>query len=475
MSTLSSNYIENRNRLEILLRPGNSFDIVDRHIQIGGRNASLYTIDGFTKDEVLEKILEFLMSVQAQDLKGIPNAKEFCKRYITYIETSLSNDTDTIISAVLSGCLALLIEGYDQAILLETRTYPVRSVQEPGSDQVLRGSHDGFVETLIFNTALIRRRIRDPRLTFQIIPVGTSSKTDVAVCYMDKVVDEKRLNSLIQAMKNIHVKALSLNQESLAEALLHPRWWNPFPKVRYTERPDTAAACLLEGDILVLVDNSPSAMILPTSFFTFTQDVNDFYFPPITGTYLRLIRILVFFFTYLLTPIWLLFLNNPQWVPPSLSFIIIKEPGAVPVFWQLIGIELLIDGLKLASLNTPSALSNSFSIIGALLLGEFAVKSGWVSTEAVLYMAFVALSSFALPSYELGYAIKFFRILALVGVSLFNLWGLIGAVLLFIVTLASTKPLGGGSYLYPLIPFNGKAFLSLIIRMPLKKEDRKQL
>lgn len=468
---LSSDYAENSKALRKILRVDECFDIVAKDMDIAGRRASLFFVDGFAKDEVMEKILEFWMKASADELRTLQTAEEFSNKLVSYVETDVTGEYSRIVTAVLSGTLALLVEGYDKAILVDARTYPSRGVEEPDDDRVLRGSRDGFVETLVFNTALIRRRIRDPRLTMEILQVGKKSKTDVVLCFMKGIAEEKVLQAIRERIERITIGALTMSQESLAECLIKRQWWNPFPRVRYTERPDAAAASALEGKILIIVDNSPAVMILPTSLFDFGQDTNDFYFPPLVGTYLRLVRIVIFALTVLLTPVWYLLIQNPGWIPDWLDFIRIGEMNSVPVIAQLLIIEFVIDGLKLASLNTPNVLSNSFSVVGALILGDFAVQANWFVPEVVLYMAFVAIANFTQPSFELGYAFKLFRMVILVLTSLFHLWGFIGGVLLMIFVAATTKTITGRNYLFPLIPFHGSAFLSLFIRRPINRKN----
>lgn len=283
------------------------------------------------------------------------------------------------------GIWVCLFKAFSSCTLIDIRTYPARSVEEPEKDKVLRGSRDGFVETVVFNTALIRRRIRDPKLTMSILSAGESSHTDIVVCYMENRADLELVQRVKERIGHIKVQGLTMSQESLAEALISSKWRNPFPKTRYTERPDTAAAALLEGRIIILVDNSPSAMILPSGIFDFFREADDYYFPPITGTYLRITRIAIFLLTLFLTPLWLLLVEHPQWIPPWLSFIGVSKPNGVPLLAQLLVLEFAVDGLRMASTNTPSIMSNSLSIIGALLLGDFAVQSGWFVPETILY------------------------------------------------------------------------------------------
>lgn len=235
---------------------------------------------------------------------------------------------------------------------------------------MLRGARDSFAETLVINTALIRRHIRDSRLTMQYHSVGSVSKTDVVLAYLEGRADPETVQGLAEKIDALDVKTLSMGQESLSECLIPKRWYNPFPRVRYTERPDTAAATICEGGIVLIVDGTPSIMLLPSSFFDFFQDTNDYYFPPLVGSYLRLTRYLIYLLTLFLIPVWFLLVKNPQFIPPWLSFIQVENPNDVPIFFQLLVVELVIDCLKQASLNTPAALGGSFSVVSALILRE---------------------------------------------------------------------------------------------------------
>ena len=382
------------------LRAEESFDLIYRTMTIGGKGACLFFIDGLVKDEVMEKIMEFFYSAKPED---VTDAHSFVKSSVPYIEVALSDDEDLICTNILSGILVLVVDGFDKAISIDVRTYPQRDSSEPDRDKVIVGSRDGFVETLVANTALIRRRIRNPSLTMKILSVGSLSKTDVVLCYMDDHVDHALLNKLLKKIQDAPVESLTMNQQSLMEAMHRTRWYNPFPKFKYTERPDTAAASVLEGNIVILVDNSPSAVIVPTSIFDIIEEADDYYFPPITGTYLRLSRYLISLFTLVVTPLWLLALQNPQWVPELFQFTVqIEEPVYIPIFWQLILLEIAIDGLRLASLNTPSSLTTALSVIAGIVLSDFAVKSGWFNMQSLLYMAFVSIANYSQPSYELA-------------------------------------------------------------------------
>lgn len=469
---------DNIDMLKAALRADENFDVIIKTIKFSDRQATMFCIDGFMKDEVLEKMFEFFTTIPAKDMQYIKTTKDLLDNFVTYIESNVETSLEKVVTLVLSGALVMVVDGFTEAIIIDARTYPARNVQEPESDKVLRGSHEGFVETLIFNTALIRRKIRDPRLTMQLHQVGSKSRTDITVCYIDGIADQKMVDRIASKIDSIEVGSLAMSQESLRECLIPSQPLNPFPKVRYTERPDAAAACLCDGNILVLCDGSPSVMIVPTGIFDFSQDINDFYFPPLVGTFLRYVRGSVFFLSMILTPLWLVLMKNADKLPHWLDFILVEEPNSVRLFVQLMIVEFVIDVLKLASLNTPGALSNSFSVVGALILGEFAVSSGWFVPEVVLFMAFTAISNFTQPSFEMGYAIKFSRVLLLILSEFLNYWGLIIGMVIIALVVCFTKTVNGYTYLYPLYPFNKKALISLLvrksIRSSLKQTDNAQ-
>lgn len=461
---------ENMEYLNERLAADKSFDIVYRVIHVGGREACIYFIDGFCKDELMQKMMQYFMDMKAEELPE--NAHEMSKKGIPYVEVDLADRWQDILYAYVSGVFLLFIDGYDQALLIDSRTYPARNVTEPDKDKVMRGSKDGFVETVVFNTALIRRRIRSTQLRMEMTSAGKSSKTDIVICYMDNRADKKFLDQIRERIANIQVDALTMNQESLAECLYRRKWYNPFPKFQYTERPDTAAAQILEGSIVILVDNSPSAMIIPTTIFDMIEEADDYYFPPITGTYLKISRLLISLLTYFLTPTFLLLMSNREWIPDSFQFIVLKETENIPLIWQFLILELAIDGLKLAAINTPNMLSTPLSVMAALVLGEFSVNSGWFNSEVMLYMAFVAIANYTQSNYELGYALKFMRILTLILTSLFGLWGYIAGVLILVISIASNRTVSKQSYIYPLIPFDGKKLMARMLRLRLP-ESRK--
>lgn len=445
MQKISTSVNENKTQMHQRLPVEESFDLVQREILAGGRKAVFYFLDGMIKEESLVKVMDTIFLIQKQDMPMC--AEEFAQKYIPSIEVDLLDDMEQVVTSVLSGVTVFFVDGYQKALAIDCRTYPARSVEEPEKDKALRGSRDGFVETLVFDTAMIRRRIRDPQLIMEITNVGQSTRSDVVIAYMKHLVDTELLARIRKQLEKIKKTDLCMTQQSLAEALIGSKWYNPFPKFKLTERPDTAAACLMEGKIVILIDNSPSVMILPTSVLDMIEEANDYYFPAWTSLYLKFSRALILFLTVFFTPAFLLFMKNPQWIPRAFQFVLVQGTVNIPLIYQFLILELSIDGLRLAAMNTPSMLSTPLSIFAGLVLGEFSVNSGWFNPEIMLYMAFVAVANYTQPNFELGYAVKFMRIILLILTAVFDWIGFAAGCLIVIGLICSNRTIAGRSYL----------------------------
>ena len=453
--------------MDAVLRPETNFDLVRREYGCSGARIVLYYLSGMTRSESLEKLL-----LSFEDGAAVlRDAEAFARTSVPASEASAASSIGDLAAAVASGQLAMLSDAFGPAgIAADFRVYPARNSEEPENDKVMRGSRDGFVETLLTNVSLIRRRIRTPELTVRRVTAGKETRTDVALVYLEGKADPDYVRELAEKLGGLGTDSLVMGHASISESLRRRGWWNPFPKVRTTERPDAAAATILEGGVIVLCDNSPEAMIFPTTLFHFLQETDDYYFPPLAGTYLRLLRHLIFWLTMIVTPLWLLALHHADALPPPLRFLIPSHPGDLPILFQLILTELTLDGLKLASLNTPNVLASSLSVVGGLLLGDFAVTVGWVSPDVILYMAFVSIANFTQSSYELGYAFKFFRVLTLLLTAAFDWIGFCAGILCAVVLAAANVTLDGRRrYLWPLVPFDARALSRLVLRRV--KED----
>ena len=455
--------------LDGALGVGKCFDMTTRDLLIADRRARLWVVNGYAQEDVLERIIAAWQSLPS--LKDITGPEDFCARCVSASDAAVERSREKAVMGVFAGKTLLGVDGWPGGILMDVKKFPTRSIEEPDTSRVLRGSHDGFVENLMQNAALLRRRVRDSRLRLERVQLKERSGTDVVLCYMEGEADPSLLDELRRKLAAVDVGSIAMSQESLTEALSPRQFWNPFPKVRYTERPDVATACIMEGDVVLMVDNSPSALLLPTTLLRFNEEINDYYFPPLIGTYLQIVRTLVLLLTIFVTPLWYLLVKNPDTLHENLHFLLVEDEYYVPLIIQLLLVELIIDVLKLASLNTPDVLSNSFSMIGALILGDFAVQARWLVPEVLVYMAFVAIANYAQHSYEMGYATKLCRMLLLILIWLFDLWGFLAGIAFTLVLIATTKPLVGKGYLYPLIPFDRKKLKRLLYRCPISKDN----
>lgn len=450
---------------------GKCFDIKKRTLDLSGRAATLYYATSMTSNQILERLISAILTcpVNPDD-----TANTWSARSLPLGNLVLTHDPDQGASEVRSGSSLLAVEGFDRLLVTDTKMLPSRGISEPQHDQVLRGAREGFSENIIESIAILRRRLNTPNLCIETIPVGDTAPTNTFLTFVEGRADPKYVENIRQKLNSIRVDALSLGQESLAECLIRRKWFNPFPKFRYTERPDAAAAMLLEGSILVFCDASPQAMILPVGIFDFLQETDDFYFPPLIGTYLRFLRVSVFFLSLFLTPLWYLLITHPDWIPEALAFIQVKENPGLPILIQILLVEFTIDWMKLASLNTPNMLGNSLSVVAGLILGDFAIQVGWLVPEVILYMAFVSMANFTQPSFELGYAFKFMRILLLLATALFGAWGFgLGlSGILLLICLNKTVD-GSRSYLYPLIPLNREVLFRQVFRVKLRQKQGK--
>lgn len=452
-----------------------SFDIVGRELFVGNLESYLVFIDGFAKDFVMLRILEVLQSSKQEEISK-DTIQTLMKKKIAYIEVETFSDINQMASLVLAGAIALIVDGQEEGIIIDAREYPVRGPQEPDLEKVTRGSRDGLVETVIFNTSLIRRRLRDPNLIFEIKSVGRRSKTDVVIAYIKDLADQKLLNEVKEKIDGIDAEALVMAEKTLDELIIKKHWYNPLPQVKFSERPDVVAAHLLEGHIALIVDTSPSVMIIPVTMFHFTQHAEDYYQNIVVGTHIRWIRFLGMLSALLLLPLWLLLVNNRQYIPGFLQFLGARETTAIPLFVQFLILEFGLDLLRISSIHTPNSLTTSLGIIGGLILSEFAVKVGWFVPETVLYMAVSAIGTFATPSIEFAMAIRIFRLLLVILVGLFNGIGFaVGIIILCVITYTTSSFKNGKKYTWPLIPFQWESLSHILFRMPIPKirDDKK--
>lgn len=445
---------------------GESFDVVVRNMTFGGRAVALFFMNGFAKDTALIEVLKRLSHVEPDDIT-MGALEAFFSKYVPAIQVVREADWDRMMTNVLAGGSALYVDGEQEVLLIDAKMFPVRGLEEPALERVVRGSRDGFVETLLTNVSLVRRRLRDKQLRYEILQVGERSKTDVCIAFIADLADPKLVESIRDKIAAVQIDGLPLADKQLEEATVN-RGWNPFPLVRYSERPDVVAANLLEGHVAVFVDTSPSVMILPSTYFDLVQHAEENRQSPFIGTYLRWVRFFGIAASLFLLPLWFLLASEPSLKPAALEFIGAQKHGKLPLVLQFIFAEVGVDLLRLAAVHTPTPLATAMSLISAILIGDIAVKSGLFVNEVILYMAVAAVGMFATPSYELGLANRIVRLALIISVALFKVPGFMLTTAAIFIALVFQRSFNR-PYMWPLIPFNMKALLAIVLRKPVLK------
>jgi stage V sporulation protein AF len=440
---------------------GVSFDFGVRKLKILKKDVHFYWITGLCDTQFIIETVEELVRINDHEKVSADLFKIVENRLVNQ-SVSPVKTLDEMVTQVLSGLIVVVVEGADTAFAVDVRSYPGRSPQEPDTEKVVRGSRDGFVENIVINTALTRRRIRDERLRFEILKVGERSKTDIAIGYINDIADPDLVNIIRKELKSIKIDGIPMADKTIEEFILK-QGFNPYPLVRYTERADVAAAHLLEGHVIIYVDTSPSVIIAPTTYFHHVQHAEEFREAPVMGTFVRWSRFLGVLTSILLLPLWLLFVLEPSLLPDKLSFIGPNEQTNIPIVVQILLADFGLEFLKIAAIHTPTPLSTAMGLIAAVLIGQIAIEVGLFVPEVILYVAVAGIGTFTTPSYELSVANKIGRITLLILVAMFHTPGfVIGTTLLFI-HLVTTRTLNT-PYFWPFLPFEPKGFLQIIFR-----------
>lgn len=457
---LQSNTDVIRDRLGI----GITYDIGVREMKFTERDMAVVYCNGMTNDEILVFILKELVNLERCQLGSQPY-KTLFQKYFVHIQVESVQTIEGAVDAVLVGQTVFFIDGYEEAIVVDTRKYPSRTPEEPDTERVVRGSRDGFTESLVMNGALTRRRLRDENLRIEMQQVGTRSKTDIGIVYISDIADLGLVDLIKSKLKEIKIDGLPMAEKTVQEFLISKNY-NPFPLVRFTERPDVAAVHLLEGHVLIYVDTSPSVMIMPTTLLYHFQHAEEYRQSPVTGAFIRWIRFFGIFASVFLLPLWFLYIKNPDLVPEYLNFIGLKTTGKIDVFIQIIMAEIGIDLIRMAAIHTPTPLATAMGLIAALMIGEIAVEVGLFAPEVILYISIATIGAYATPSYELSLANRLVRMVLLILIYIFKVPGFIFGTLLTLLFLITTRSLNT-PYLYPFIPFNLKELISILVRMSI--------
>lgn len=464
---ISKNIQDNMAMARSLMAIKQSFDYIERELFFGQTKVYMLAINGFTQTEVLQHIVADVQSLS--DGEGrIRDLDHFIDSKLGFAQVSYVEDWEPLIKNLLSGQTILLIDGFERAVSIDTRTYPIRSIAEPDTEKVTRGAKDGFVENIIMNTALMRRRIRDPKLTFELHQVGTDSKTDVAIAYIQGKAEDKLIEAVRKKLDSLQVTSLTMGVQSLKELLIPRSYLHPLPSVFTTERPDVASSYLEEGYVLLVPDASPMVLVLPCSIFQFTQSPEDYYKSPVVGNYIRFMRLFSLLASLLLMPLFLLF---GAYIPLPEEFALVSTEGMTPLklFIMVLVIEVALDLFRYSTSHTSERFAGALSIVGGLIIGDVAIDLEWASLEVLFYGAATMLATLSIASLEMAEGIRIYRIFLVLCTGFFGLWGFGIGLVLILLSVISTPTFGRSSYFWPLVPFKWNALKTLLFRYPTCK------
>ncbi|MBZ4664759.1 spore germination protein [Mahella sp.] len=449
-------------------------DVIFRRFQIGKDNplpAAIIYVDGLANRqsvdlEIMEPLMYFTRIDQKNAMSNIDI--EIIKQLnITVGEIKEDQNVMNIVNAILSGDTAMFIDNFPVALILNSRGWENRGVQEPTTENVIRGPKEGFTETVRFNTALIRRRIKDPKLKMKGFKLGKRTKTDVVIAYMDDIVNETLLQEIEKRLNTIDTDAVF--ESGYIEQFIEDSPFSPFPQMQTTERPDKVAGNLLEGRVAILVDGTPVALIAPATFAQLYQSPEDYYERAIFGTAVRLIRLMGLFLATSLPSFYVAVLTyHHEMIPTQLVLALARSRMGVPfpAILEALLMEGVIEILREATTRLPGTIGQTIGIIGTLVIGQAAVAAKLVSPAMIIIVSITAIGAYITPNYSTTYSIRFIRFPLMIAAAFFGVFGIAAMWLFIIIHLAGLESFGI-PYLAPVAPFKLSDIKDTIVRFPL--------
>lgn len=422
-----------------------NFDVVRKQINIHHKKIVLYYLSSLVDNELVNDVIK---SIYEED-------------YVCNGSIDNADDIHLVESQVNAGMMAVLFCEDSKYKIVEVRNYPTRGTTEPESEKSLKGSHDGFTEHMLINTALIRRRIKTRDFRCELLTIGEISKTYVNLYYIENRVNKQVYKEVKGILANLQIDSLVMADRALAELLFRQKL-NVFPVVRFTERPDIAAIHILQGYLVIMVDNSPSSIIVPTTFFELNQQPMEYHFSPLISSATRLLRHFCILIALFLVPVWFLVALNPD---VSLPFLVFKgEVSRNQLFLQVLTVQLFLSLIRLAGMNTPGILATSMSLTATIILSEVATEIGIISGEVVFYCALSSIANFGIPSFEVNRALTLWNFILILAIGFFYKIGFVLALFFLFLSFIKINNFHT-AYLYPFLPFNLKDFCLSFVRL----------
>ena len=447
---MSEDIDENITKLKEILKDCD--DIIYRDFLVGEKQdykVAIIYVDGLTDKELISNFAMESLMHEARELKPNPRGIKkslfelINKGNIAVTEVKELKSLEEVVDTLLIGETVLLLDGYDKALLLSSRGWPIRGLQEPQTETVVRGPRDGFVETGKVNTTLIRRRIRDPKLKLKYMQIGERSKTDIAIMYIEDIVGEKILKEVKRRLENITIDAIL--ESSIIEQFIEDDWLSPFPQAESTERPDSVASALYEGRVAIVVDNTPFVLLVPATINTLLQSSEDYYQRWIVGSFMRIVRYVSLPLSLLLPSLYIAMTSyHPGMLPTKLALYIgaTRQGVPFPAFIEAFIMEATLEILREAGTRLSGPIGTTIGIVGGLVIGQAAVEAGIVSPLMVIIVALTTVSAFAIPSYSLSSGFRIVRFLLMVTSAVLGLYGIVLGLLILLTHLANLRSFG---------------------------------
>jgi spore germination protein len=454
---------ENYTYIKELLKDNS--DVVFRKFKFGEWEAALIYIDGMSDKVLLNDYLMESLMLHYDKIKTVDSLKD---RLLTITDLREVEELDKGIIAVLSGEALMLVDGMIVGYVLATRSWPARGVSEPAGETVIRGAREGFTEVVRFNTALVRRRIRDTRLKVVPKTMGTRSKTDTAIMYIDDIVNKDVLDKFMSRIDKINMDAVL--DSGYVEQLIEDDKWSPFPQIQSTERPDVVAAALYEGRIALLVDNSPFAIIVPATLPILFQSPDDYFQKWLTASATRIIRFVAIILSLILPGFYIAVTSfHTTIIPTRLAYAMAatREGIPFPAFIETIIMEISLAFLIEAVVRLPRPVGSTIGIVGGLIIGQAAVSAGLVSPIMIIIVSITSITSFLAPNYAVTSAFRYVRFLIIIAASIIGLYGIMLGLVILLIHLIKLESFGV-PYLAPMVNVRGEDQKDTFIRLPLQ-------
>lgn len=455
-------------------RTGNSSDLVIRTLEsMFGKEIRIAVIyiDGLANDQMINNsIMQSLTSKDFIDPYHAAGPAEVLgmikNRFLSVSNVTDFQTVEKLLTAVLAGNTAILVSGSCSGITASTAGGEQRGVEEPQSETVIRGPREGFTENIRTNTALIRRKIKNPDLWIESRKIGRVTQTDVAVVYLHGIANDKVVQEVLLRLDRIDTD--SILESGYIEEFIQDETFSPFPTITNTERPDAIAGAILEGKVAILVDGSPFVLLAPVTIFKLFQSSEDYYQKFDIATFLRLLRAISFVVSMLLPSLYIAITTFHQQMLPTTLLISLaaqREGVPFPAFVEALAMEITFEVLREAGVRMPRAIGSAISIVGALVLGQAAVQAGLVSAAMVIVVAFTAIAGFVAPSVSISNSARMLRFGFMMLAATLGLFGIIAGLIALLIHLSGLRSFGI-PYLLPLAPFIPSDHKDAFVRVP---------